>query len=398
MTRRQHLFALTAGLLGIGGHTGATTLSTPSPSPSPSPARTHLRVGPGRPLRTLTEAARQARPGSLVEVDAGDYRGDTAVWLHDNLVVRAVGGRVRLLAEGNVAEGKAIWVIRAHGMVVEGFDFEGAAASGRNGAGIRFERGSLRVQDCRFIGNEMGLLTSNDENSMLEVLNCEFAHNRRPDGHNHQLYVGSIRSLRVVGSYFHHAYIGHLLKSRAATSRILYNRLTDESGGEGSYEMDFSNGGIVHAIGNLVEQGPATQNQHMIAFGMEGYRWPRNALCLAHNTLVDRLPANGKFLRVQPGADHVLVVNNLLVAGGPLEPVAASDYRNNLRASLADFAQTDPYDFRLRSGSRLVGRADDPGEAEGMSLRPGYAYVHPRRTETLDAPAHNPGAMQRPAP
>ena len=56
----------------------------------------------------------------------------------------------------------------------------------------------------------------------------------------------------------------------------------------------------------------------MISFGAEGYRWPRNELFMVNNTLVDDLPRGGDFLRVYPGADRVLVHNNLLLGNARL--------------------------------------------------------------------------------
>jgi hypothetical protein len=81
----------------------------------------------------------------------------------------------------------------------------------------------------------------------------------------------------VTGSYFHHADVGHLLKSRAARSHILYNRLTDETGGRASYELEFPNGGLAYVVGNVIEQAATTENETIISFGAEGYR-PRNEL------------------------------------------------------------------------------------------------------------------------
>ena len=57
-----------------------------------------LAVGPDRRVTTLAEAARVAKSGDTVEVDAGTYAGDVAVWTQDRLTLRATGGRVRLLA------------------------------------------------------------------------------------------------------------------------------------------------------------------------------------------------------------------------------------------------------------------------------------------------------------
>jgi len=269
-----------------------------------------LRVGPNRTIKSIAAAARAAKPGTTIEVDAGDYVADVAVWQQNDLTLRAVGGRVRLLAQGAAAEGKGIWVVRAQRMRVEGFDFEGAAVPSRNGAGIRLDRGSLRVTNCRFRYNEMGLLTNNDPDTVLEVYGSEFADNQRPDGHNHNLYAGQIARLTVVDSYFHHAHIGHLLKSRAALSHIINSRLIDGDGGSASYELEFPNGGMAFVVGNTIAQSPGTQNRTMISFGAEGYKWPRNALYLANNTLVNPLPL-GVPLWVAPGADAVLDIDNV---------------------------------------------------------------------------------------
>ncbi|WP_114971818.1 hypothetical protein [Rhodoferax ferrireducens] len=266
-------------------------------------------------------------------MDSGDYTADVAVWEHDDITVRGVGGRVRLLAHGAAAEGKGIWVVRANRMRVEGFDFEGAAVPSRNGAGIRLERGSLLVRNCRFMRNEMGLLTSNDPTTVLEVENSEFAFNQRPDGHNHNLYVGQIARLSVKGSYFHHAHIGHLLKSRAAVNHIYHNRLTDEEGGTASYELEFPNGGVAHVVGNLIAQSTHTDNPHLISFGAEGYKWPRNEIHLENNTLVNPLSRGGVFLRAAPGADVIRAVNNRLVGPGTLESAGPGEYRNNVSVS-----------------------------------------------------------------
>lgn len=301
-----------------------------------------LRVGPQRAVKTISASARIAKAGAIVEVDAGVYFADVAVWQQDNVTVRAIGGRVRLVAQGAAAEGKAIWVVRAKGMTVEGFDFEGAAVASRNGAGIRLERGSLLVRDCTFMRNEMGLLTGNDASTALEIENSEFAYNQRPDGHNHNLYVGQIAKLTVKNSYFHHARTGHLLKSRAAENYIFNNRLTDEVGGTASYELEFPNGGIAQVTGNLIAQNTTTENIHLISFGAEGYKWPRNEIALENNILVNPLAHRGVFLRVAPGADRIRAINNRLVGFGVLETAGPGDYRDNVKVDLGDLSTVWP--------------------------------------------------------
>jgi hypothetical protein len=404
-----HAVMVMAATLFMSGATAAP-LSTTNQNIDPAvvPKQAVMQVGPGRAITTLREAARQAQDGMLIEVDAGRYFRDVAVWTQNNLTLRAVGGRVQLVAGGASAENKATWVVRAQNMTVEGFDFEGAASTHHNGAGIRFERGSLRIRDCSFSHNQMGVLTADEPisnpQSTLDIENSEFSHNGRPDGHNHQLYVGRMARLTVTGSYFHHGRVGHLIKSRAAVNHIHYNRLTDEVGGNASYELEFPEGGVATVVGNLIVQGSQTQNPHLIAFGAEGLRWPRSELYLINNTLVDNLPKGGVYLRTAPGTQIIKAVNNLLVGGKEgIAPFKSGWVFNNFNADWDEFVLAAREDFRLKPKSRLRGRAVDPGA--GPELPGGYAdewplvpkqeYRHPRQVSAPLAPSKNIGAFMQ---
>ena len=59
-----------------------------------------IEVGAQRAVKTLAEASRLAKDGDIVEVDAGDYLRDVAVWTQNDLILRAKNGRARLIAQG----------------------------------------------------------------------------------------------------------------------------------------------------------------------------------------------------------------------------------------------------------------------------------------------------------
>jgi len=353
-----------------------------------------VHVGPQHTIKSIAVAAATARDGDVFEVEAGDYRGDVAVWTKDNITVRAVGGRVRLFADGMAAEGKGIWVLRGGRMTVDGFDFAGASVADKNGAGIRLESGHLTVQNCSFINNQNGILTSNNPKVELDIFNSEFGYNGHGDGQSHNLYVGQIARLTVTGSYFHHAKVGHLIKSRAAVNNIRYNRLTDEVGGRASYELEFAAGGVAYVVGNIIQQSSQTENPHLISYAAEGYKWPKNALYLVNNTLVDNRPNNGVFLRVKPGDVTVKAVNNLLVGKGNLDSAGPGEYTNNFNVDWDQFELAAREDYRLSPKSKLLGKAIDAGQANGQSLMPDSEYVHPRKTMPLKGQARHPGALQ----
>ena len=355
-----------------------------------------IQVGPERTIKTIAAAADLAGARAIIEVDAGSYVGDVAVWTQDELTLRAVGGRVKLIAASAAAEGKGIWVMRGGQMTVDGFEFSGATVPGHNGAGLRLEKGALTVSNCVFLDNENGILTGSNPDIVLKIENSEFAWNGYGDGLTHNLYVGSIASLSVTGSYFHHARVGHLLKSRAAVNHIFYNRLTDEAGGQASYELEFANGGVAFVVGNVIEQSARTQNPNIISYGTEGYKWPKNELYLVNNTLVDNRPQGGVFLRVKPGEVTVKAVNNLLVGRGGLKSAGPGDLGNNFTVERIDLADAAKGDYRLKRGSRLVGKALDPGSANGVSLQPQAQYLHPVNTKALAGKRQSPGALQPP--
>ncbi|HEY8878441.1 MAG TPA: hypothetical protein VIN03_12810 [Roseateles sp.] len=352
-----------------------------------------LRVGPGRAVRSLAAAARQARDGMLVEVDAGDYVADVATWPQQELTLRAVGGRVRLVAGGAHAQGKGLFVTTGRRQRIEGFDFIGAVVPDGNGAGVRLEAGSLTLVDCGFRDNENGLLTANDESIELDIVDCDLGPIALREGRTHNLYVGAIARLSVTGSYFHHGQLGHLLKSRAALNHILYNRLTDEIGGRASYELEFPNGGVAVVMGNLIAQSSTTDNPHLVSFGVEGVTWQKQALYLVNNTLVDQLPSGGIWLRVTPRQAEVMLANNLFV-GAPPAIEAHWARRANFTAGWEEFVRAARADYRLKPESSLRGKAVDAGEGGGLKLTPTHEYRHPHGTVALSGPARQPGAFQ----
>lgn len=370
------------------------------PEPAPVGAKV-WRVGPGGPLARIADAARLAKDGDVVEIEAGDYHGDVASWHQKRLTIRGVNGAARLFAAGRNAEGKAIWVFKQGDFDIANIDFVGARAGDGNGAGIRLERGRLRIRSCLFWDNQMGLITAGlpfASSTAVDIEGSEFAYSHVQGRWGHNLYVGAIDRLRVVGSYFHHASRGHLLKSRAAVNEVLYNRLTDESGGRASYEVDFPNGGQVLLVGNVIQQQRDTENGIMVSYGEEGYRWPRNTLLMASNTLVNDHPHGGAFLRVARGAQRVVASNNLLVGIGRYLVDDELSIDNDQRADWADLAQPSRHDYRVRADAGRFRFRPSPASVSEPGALPQAQYVHPRRLVPMTVAPGVVGADQRPVP
>lgn len=76
-------------------------------------ART-LEVGPGKEFLFPSVAAKFAKDGDVIEIDAsGEYLNEHAIWLQNNITIKGVNGRPHMRSFGLIPNGKAIWVIRA---------------------------------------------------------------------------------------------------------------------------------------------------------------------------------------------------------------------------------------------------------------------------------------------
>lgn len=355
-----------------------------------------MQVGATRAIRTIAAAARLARDGEVIEIDAGDYRGDVAVWSQNNLVIRGVGGRPRLDASGASAEGKGIFVVRGDNVEIDNLHFTNSRVPDQNGAGIRHETGRLVVRNSLFIDNEEGILTGNDASLTLEVYNSEFSGNGYGDGFSHNIYVGRIGKFILEGSYFVRGNEGHLVKTRARESRIFYNRITDESAGTASYEIDLPNGGLAYIVGNLIEQSPGSPNSTIVSYGAEGLFWTTNELNFAHNTVINnKLSApSSQFVRTVASSTARLI-NNLFVGPGTLALGGTAIQSGNQNTTTSEFVNASSYDLHLRASSPLAASGVDAGTVNGVSLTPIREYIHPRTTQTVTT-RRTPGAFQTP--
>ena len=357
-----------------GALSAALLLAALSPTVAPAQAgdgpRT-WRVGPGRVLATPSAAAAVAGDGDTVLIDAATYAGDVATWTQDDLTLRGVGGRPHLRADGQSAQGKAIWVIAGDRTRVDRIEFSGATVPDQNGAGIRQEGTDLTVTRSWFHHHQNGILAGANAESDIVIRRSRFFRSGAGDGYTHNLYIGAVRSLTVTGSYLWGADVGHELKSRAARNTILGNRITDADA-TASYSVDLPNGGRSLIAGNVIIQGPRSENSTLVSYGAEGLTGSRE-LWVVNNTLVNRRPA-GTFVAVAEGS-RVHLVNNLLVGAGDLTAGAGVEARANRRVAPAGFVDPDADDFRLRARSPAV----DGGVRVPPRWRARWEYAHPTR-------------------
>ncbi|MCG3190502.1 MAG: hypothetical protein LKCHEGNO_03235 [Burkholderiaceae bacterium] len=348
-----------------------------------APARI-IRVGPGRTFKHPGQVTGLVS-GDVIEVDAGVYADQETTWTTNNLTVRGVGGRAHLVAPATIANGKGIWVTQGANMIVENIEFSGAAVSNKNGAGIRADGRDMAICGSYFHDNENGILGLNTGNGNLLIEYSEFAHNGGCEpgfGCSHNMYIGNSDRFTLRYSYSHHANVGHLVKSRARENRILYNRLMDESDGSASYNIDLPNGGLSYIIGNLLQQGPNTDNPALIAYGAEGLTNPSSTFYVVNNTFVNDRAQGGTFVQVSAGGTAMATLrNNLFVGPGTVVSGGTVTQANNLTTNAPNFVSIGTFDYRPTSTTPGIDQGSAPGTAGTFDLVPAYQYVHPSKRE-----------------
>jgi hypothetical protein len=377
-----------------------STRPSPRPTPpAPSPIyrlpADALLVGPGHKYAKPCQAIAAAKPGATIGIDAKGnrtYNGDVCAWSTDRLTIAGFNGTAHIDAAGRNAQGKATWVIAGDHTTIRDVELSGSAVSDGNGAGIRQEGAGLTVIGCYFHDNQEGILAGDNPASDIVIENSEFARNGAGDGYSHNMYVNHVRSFTLEGSWSHDARVGHLVKSRALVNHILYNRITGQDGTD-SYEIDLPNGGLSDVIGNVIEQGKATQNPAMLSYGEEGSLNPDSHLYVVGNTFVNDL-GHGPSVAVGSAVNKpVTMLDNVSVGSSTLVSQAGVVSHGNCVTANPKFVRAASYDYRLAAGSPCL----NIGVPPGPDLTPTREYAQPTSTRSrptigrLDAGAFESG-------
>ena len=366
---------------------------------------TTWQVGPTRTYTKPSAVASLVQNGDTVDIDSATYTADVCSWTKNNLVLRGKGGMPHLDANNTSFGRKAIWLITGTNTTVQNIEFShchDVAALDQNWAGIRQEGANLTVSNVYFHDNDNGILANGVAGSKITIEHTEFANNGFGDGFSHNLYINAIDTLIFRYNYSHGTKIGHELKSRAHNNFILYNRLSNETGGTASRNIDLPQGGLAIVMGNVFHQSSTTSNSNMVGYKLEGTANPApHNFYLINNTFCsDR--NNTVFVSLGAGTALYKGYNNIFA--GPVSSILSGtatsiDTSNNLYFSTiaaAGFKNSANYDYRLLSTSIAVDKGKNAGAAvNDQALTPNLEYAHPKnKTSKIVFNAIDPGAFE----
>lgn len=292
------------------------------------------------------------------------WKDDVCAITTPDLTVRPAGqgvARITVSKDAPLARGKAIWVVSAPGVVIEGVELQGASG----GAAVWVEAGfGVTLRNAYLHGNGVGLGAA-DGGGEITIERCEFARNQR------NIAIGRAERFVLTASYSHHSESGGLAESRAAENHILYNRLTGEDG-KGTRELDLTGGGRSFVIGNLLHHGSRAGDRVMLAAGDQ-------ALFAVNNTFVNEQDG-GLFVWTASAFAPAVLRNNIFSGAGTITNHPHASLSHNFSGH-PGFRDAGAFDYRLTPSSAAIA-AGTGASWGGYELTPAFQYVHPRCLES----------------
>jgi hypothetical protein len=256
-----------------------------------NPAQYQSRVcpGPKKPGTaecthySVNEAFRSAQNGDVIFIAPGVYHESATIKANDLLIYAEPGAHLR----GKAKDGKAALVISGNNTTIIGLECSEIAVSGGNGACIRQQGRNLTLRRVFFHHSQMGILTGHNNGEIL-IEDSRFEDMVGAKGtYGHSIYIGVIDSFILRRSkVLRTAGLGHGVKSRARKSLVEGNLIASIDS-LSSRAIDVPAGGDVTIRNNVIQQGAESDNDDLIAIGLETqFTDVKHATLIEGNTII----------------------------------------------------------------------------------------------------------------
>jgi hypothetical protein len=267
----------------------------------------------------LRGAIASAKSGAVIDIPAGDY-DLTDQKIHRSIALKGAADGKTVLRSAAVTEKGILVPLIGVDLRVENITFTGASSWDRNGAGIRHEGRNLMIVNCRFIGNEDGILSTGDKDGVIAIERSLFQENGFGDGQSHAVYVDGAALVSVVDSKFLSTRIGHHLKSLSKKT-VVRGTTFDDGHGRSSYAIDASKGGELVVENNFFIQAEDAENYSVINYDLTR-GGSADGVTITGNKVVNRFQG-GAFLRNDTKLQPVMTANTIENLGRkPLAPTS----------------------------------------------------------------------------
>ena len=270
----------------------------------------------GQTFSTIDDAVQSVRMGTATILIAPGVYHQCTVQAGGIITFKAVQPGTAIF-EGTACEGKAAFVLRGQGSVVDGLVFRGIRVGDGNGAGVRTEIGDLTVRNSTFLDSQEGILGGHPSGQKITIDHSTFAGlgqcDQTPDC-AHSIYLANQGSVTITNSRFERGTGGHYVKLRVPNVTIADNSFDDTRGHKTNYMIDLPEGSRGLITHNTFVQGPDKENHSgMVVIAAEAKTYRSGGLRIEDNdaSLAPRAPTNPAFVANLSGEELAVGANRL---------------------------------------------------------------------------------------
>jgi hypothetical protein len=234
-------------------------------------------------VESLTVAVSRANPHDEIQIE-GLIDLTDSLHIDIPLTFTGLGPNAVITVHRLMRSGKGCFCTNED-TVIKYLTFQGATALTGNGAGVWHERGSLMLENCRFIGNQNGVMVGGSADA-IGIAGCEFISNGSGCGHTHGVYISAAKTVQVEQCRFHDTNVGHHLKSRAAATTVLRCYFGGSPQGTTSCAIDMANGGFALIAQNQFVKGGQSLSSKFISYCAEGNRLAHAKMSVISNIFI----------------------------------------------------------------------------------------------------------------